>query len=105
MVALCLRVVHGEPSFWQHANKHVPNMFCPCVLDVSVTPLCAVITVSEGPAVALRICRLDGDDRCRFSGSFHQGVQKLSATPAGLVSTSYGISAGVSKSFLDEGGG
>jgi hypothetical protein len=41
---------------------------------------------------------------CRFSGSFHQGFQKHAATPAGLVSTSYGISAGVSKSFLGEGG-
>src|SRR5262245_5393249 len=63
MMALCLRVVHGEPSFWQHANKHVPNVFCPCLFDVSVTPLRAVITVSEGPAVALKICWLDRDNR------------------------------------------
>ena len=63
MAALCLRVVHGEPSFRQHANKHVPNVFSPCLLDVSVTPLRAVVTVSEGPAVALKICWLDGDNR------------------------------------------
>ena len=29
-MVLCLRVVHGEASFGQHANKHVPNVFCPC---------------------------------------------------------------------------
>ena len=63
MAALCLRVVHGQPSFRQHANKHVPNVFFPCLLDVSVTTLRAQVTVSEGPAVALNICRLDGDDR------------------------------------------
>src|SRR5262245_7091605 len=59
----CLRVVRGEPSFRQHANEHVPNVFSPCLLNVSVTPLLAEIPVSEGPAVALKICWLDGDDR------------------------------------------
>src|SRR5262245_6498354 len=60
---LLLRVVHGKPSFRQHANKHVSNVFGPGPLDVSVTPLRAVVTVSEGPAVALKIYRLDGDNR------------------------------------------
>src|SRR4029453_16611731 len=63
MAALCLRVVHGEPSFRQHANKHVPAVFSPCLLDVPVTPLRAVVTVSKGPGVALKICWLDADNR------------------------------------------
>ena len=63
MAALCLRVVHGEPSFRQHANKHVPDVFSPCLLDVPVTPLRAVVTVSEGPAITLKICWLDRDNR------------------------------------------
>src|SRR5262245_38356398 len=58
-----LRVVHREPSFRQHANNHAPSVFKPCFLDVSVTHLGAQVTVGEGPAVALNICRLDGDDR------------------------------------------
>jgi hypothetical protein len=60
-----LRVVHREPPFRQHPNKHVPNVarFSPCLLDVSVTPLRAQVTASEGPAVALKICWLEGDDR------------------------------------------
>src|SRR2546422_11558347 len=60
MAALCLRVVHGEPSFRQHANKHVPDVFSPCLLDVPVTPLRAVVTVSEGPAGAPQGWRLRG---------------------------------------------
>src|SRR5215470_4829848 len=61
--SLCLRVVHREPSLRQHANKHVPNVFSPCLLDVSVTPLRTQVTVSERPEVTLNICWLDGNDR------------------------------------------
>src|SRR5688572_4468396 len=60
LVLLC--VVDGEPSFWPHANKHVPD-HVPRAFDVRVAYFGAEITAREGAPIALKICRFDRDDR------------------------------------------
>src|SRR5258705_11398143 len=57
------RSVHREPPLGTHTNKHVLKCLCSRPLDVLVTRSNAEVTVSERPAIAFKICRLDGDDR------------------------------------------
>src|SRR5262245_14882975 len=57
-----LCVVNGEPSFWPHTNKNVPE-HAPLVLDPSVAQFGAEITALEGAFVAIKISRFDRNDR------------------------------------------
>src|SRR4029434_2049400 len=57
-----LCVVNGEPSFWPHTNKHIPE-HPPLVFDPSVAQFGAEITAREGAFVAIKIRRFDRNDR------------------------------------------
>jgi len=59
-VVLC--IVHGEPSFWPHTNKYVPD-HVPRGFDVRVAHFGAEITAREGAPLALKIRRFDRHDR------------------------------------------